>query len=177
MRLSGEVPGDVYEPENDSQHVDSSTPKPFSSPTAGPTYIGCASSPKLHSGTTDHHAADRFPDQGLGNLLKDSPPTKAHTHTPAIGGVGQQSQMQQSEGGIVPSQKRHFHECEGNEEDEEAGDSQRSESSFTSKLSFRHSSTRQDAYFQMLANVAGGEWNPISLISTGDNHTFKEREL
>lgn len=66
---------------------------------------------------------------------------------------------------------------EENDIAEDQTDSQQTERSFVSTLSVRHSSTRREAYFQMLENARGEEWMGIGLLSTDGGHSIKEKEL
>jgi hypothetical protein len=63
------------------------------------------------------------------------------------------------------------------EDDEDQGDSQDTQRSFTSTLSARHSISRREAYYQMLDNANGGSWSSIALLSTDGGHSAQEKEL
>ncbi|KAK5996449.1 Protein artemis [Cladobotryum mycophilum] len=73
--------------------------------------------------------------------------------------------------------KRDFIEFADNNEEEDECESQRTDCSFTSVLSMRHSRERQEAYQRMLQNARGETWGPIELISTGSNYNTREQEL
>lgn len=75
--------------------------------------------------------------------------------------------------------KRRYQEFVGQEDDspDEQGESQQTERSFVSTLSVRHSSTRREAYFQMLEKAGDDDWAGIGLISTDGNHTVPDKEL
>lgn len=65
--------------------------------------------------------------------------------------------------------------AECNESETDA--SQQTNTSFASAPSVHDSTTRCDAYFQMIANMNDDNWSPIGLISTNTEHTTLEREL
>ncbi|KAL6854783.1 hypothetical protein ACO1O0_005908 [Amphichorda felina] len=75
--------------------------------------------------------------------------------------------------------KRRYQEFVGQEDDspDEQSESQQTERSFVSTLSVRHSSTRREAYLQMLENAGDDDWAGIGLISTDGNHTVPDKEL
>ncbi|KAK7408413.1 hypothetical protein QQX98_009398 [Neonectria punicea] len=49
--------------------------------------------------------------------------------------------------------------------------------SFSSAISARHSTARQEAYYQMLDNLTTDRWRPIELMSTNDEYTTMDKEL
>ncbi|KPM43263.1 hypothetical protein AK830_g3245 [Neonectria ditissima] len=49
--------------------------------------------------------------------------------------------------------------------------------SFGSTISTRHSTARQNAYYQMLANMKSDDWRPIELMSTSNEYTTMDEEL
>lgn len=61
--------------------------------------------------------------------------------------------------------------------EQDLGDSQQSNRSFTSTLSERHSLAQREAYYNMLDYMKGDVWTPLGLLSTDDNHTFWDKEL
>lgn len=61
--------------------------------------------------------------------------------------------------------------------EEQGGESQQTEASFTSTLSVRHSDVRHEAYHRILNGADHEDWPGISLLSTNDNHSTVEKEL
>ncbi|KAI5459416.1 hypothetical protein BGZ63DRAFT_448023 [Mariannaea sp. PMI_226] len=70
-----------------------------------------------------------------------------------------------------------FTEDDGNEAKRAQLSPKDAGSSFCSAISDRHSTTRREAYFDMLDNLQSDEWRPILLVSTSDEHTTADHEL
>lgn len=84
-----------------------------------------------------------------------------------------------SENNLTPRpHKRRCNESTRAERNEsETHASQQADKSFSSAPSVQDSTTRYDAYFQMIANMNDDNWSPIGLISTNTEHTTLEQEL
>lgn len=81
---------------------------------------------------------------------------------------------------VAEERKRRFEDYDDIDEEEvgEEEDSQRTEQSFSSRLSTHHSRARHEAYYQMLEDRGEGEWDGgFSLLSTDGHHSTKEKEL
>ena len=165
------------QPQSSTQRTESPVVMPPDLPSTSPQLNKIIPSP----------AAESTPQPFVGPLLEiqESRPGDAPaTHTYVIKTLDQRPEgSQQIDETIQTSPpnglKRRYQEFVSQEDDapDEQGESQQTERSFVSTLSVRHSSTRREAYFQMLENAGDDDWAGIGLISTDGNHTVPDKEL
>lgn len=117
--------------------------------------------------------------------MQPSPEPAAAPNSNKEQGRGSSAQQSDNPSDTGGSRKRHFDECGDSEEErnhnrdkEPEGNSQQSQISLVSHISYRDSAVRRDAYTQMRDLARGDEdWVSVSLISTDAGHTTLEKDL
>ena len=154
-----------------------SAPRPDSSPISKPVSLSSSFS------SVARDIKSPFASTGVGQG-KDTTKTKLDDHhleqpVEPLAPIAETDEISAATKEIAPttSQKRTFGEFTDEVPGEDGEENQDSQQSFTSTLSMRHSVTRREAFYQMLANASGDDWQPIGLLSTGDNHSVEDQEL
>lgn len=165
----------------DTQRTLTSSPKvgSFLEP-AGPTVSDRKHVSSVRGETDSPQYAGRYSDP------QPSPEQAAVSNSNKERGGAISAQQSDNSSGTGGSRKRYFDECNdseaernhNHEEEEPVADSQQTEISIVSDISYRDSVVRHDAYAQMRDLARGDEdWVSVSLISTNAGHTNLEKDL